>query len=161
MRRLSLIGSFIAIAVALAACDSKTSGETATDSLPIIRIGDVDLFMELALTKEEQRKGLMFRDGIAPDHGMLFVFSQPQSMSFWMKNVDFPIDIGYLTADGVLREHYPMYANDTQSRRSIRDDLTFVLEVEHGFFKKHGIRAGAQLDLEAVNQAIAAKRSQR
>lgn len=87
---------------------------------------------------------------------MLFVYKVPQRSSFWMKNVDFPIDIGFFTADGVLREIYPMYANDTQSRKSIRDDILYALETRHRWFSDNDVRPGAKLDLENVNKALAA-----
>ncbi|MDQ8201935.1 DUF192 domain-containing protein [Pelagicoccus sp. SDUM812003] len=145
----------LSIVLGLSACkETNPPHEAVSSDLPLISVGDVTLKMELALTREQQRRGLMYRDGIEPDHGMLFVFKEPQEMSFWMKNVDFPIDIGYFTADGVLREIYPMYANDTQGRRSIRDDLLYVLEVESGWFKKNGVRPGALLDLAALQRAL-------
>lgn len=147
----------IAVAFALSACDEQSKGDD-SNGLPIISVGDAELRMELALTRDEQTRGLMHRESIASDHGMLFVFPEPQAMSFWMKNVNFPIDIGYFTGDGVLREVYRMYAHDTQSRKSKRDDLVYVLEVEAGWFKKNEVRPGDQLDLEAVRQAIAQRR---
>ncbi len=152
---------FLALPVLLAlsvlsAC-SREKAEPAEKELPIISVGEVELFMELALTRDEQRRGLMFRDGIADDHGMLFVFSKPQRMSFWMKNVSFPLDIGYFTSDGVLREIYRMYPQDTESRKSKREDLLYVLEVRAGWFKANEVRPGAKLDLAALQRAIASR----
>nr|WP_281384377.1 DUF192 domain-containing protein [Pelagicoccus albus] len=121
-----------------------------------LQVGEKNITIEFALTHAQQAKGLMYRDGIEDDHGMLFVYKAPQRMSYWMKNVDFPIDIGFFTADGVLREVYPLYAQDTLSRKSIRDDMMYALEVRHKWFSDNNIRPGAKLDLETVRQAVAA-----
>lgn len=147
--------------LALAACQNAEEPAASDGSFPTVKLGDQELTIELALTQSEQAKGLMFRDGIADDHGMLFVYKSPQRMSYWMKNVDFPIDIGFFTADGVLREVYPLYAQDTFARKSIRDDMLYALETRHEWFRDNDVRPGAQLDLDAVRAAVAAKQSQR
>lgn len=124
----------------------------------MIKVGDRSISMEFAITQAEQRKGLMNREGIADNHGMLFVYTKPQSMSYWMKNVDFPIDIGFFTSDGVLREVYPMYPQDTLSRKSMRDDILYALETRYQWFSDNKIRPGAQMDLEALRVALANNR---
>lgn len=57
--------------------------------------------VELALTREEQTRGLMFREHLADDQGMLFIFPGEAPRSFWMKNMRIPLDIFYF--DGDLR----------------------------------------------------------
>jgi len=153
---LSLCAAFFALLVS--ACSSQGAGE-GSERLPTIAVGGVPLKMELAVSREQQVRGLMGREGIDGDHGMLFVYRAPQRMSFWMKNVDFPIAIGFFTADGTLREVYPMYPNDTLARKSLRDDLLYALEVKAGWFKQNGVKPGAQLDLEAVNKALEQRQS--
>lgn len=150
----SLFALASAIVVTLLSGCSENEGQPGDGPLQI-SLGDKTLTMELAITRSEQRKGLMGREGIADDHGMLFIYQEPQRMSYWMKNVDFPIDIGFFTADGVLREVYPMYANDTKSRQSIGDDMLYALETRHRWYSDNNIRPGAQLDLEAVRDAVA------
>ncbi len=143
----------ITLAPLLTSCsqeDSAKKSDTAQVSL-----GEKTLSIEFAITPNEQRKGLMGRDGIADDHGMLFVYKTPQRMSYWMKNVDFPIDIGFFTSDGVLREVYPMYPQDTLARKSIREDMLYALETPYQWYSKNEIRPGAKLDLEAVHKALA------
>lgn len=59
-----------------------------------------DCFLvELAETAEEKSKGLMFREELAKDHGMLFVFTEETKSSFWMKNTLIPLDIIWLNKD--------------------------------------------------------------
>ncbi len=142
----------LAAASLLASCSKDNS---AKDSSPVeISLGDKSLTIEFAITSSEQRKGVMGREGIADNHGMLFVYQKPQQMSYWMKNVDFPIDIGFFTADGVLREVYPMYPQDTLTRKSMREDILYALETRYRWFSENNIRPGAQLDLDAVRAAL-------
>ena len=58
--------------------------------------------VELAVSSEEQEKGLMFRRTLAPDAGMLFVFATPQIVDFWMKNTILPLDMIFIRKDGTV-----------------------------------------------------------
>jgi uncharacterized membrane protein (UPF0127 family) len=62
--------------------------------------GRVKFTVELAVTKAEQERGLMFRKALAPDRGMLFPYNPPQRAAFWMKNTLIPLDILYIAPDG-------------------------------------------------------------
>jgi len=55
--------------------------------------------VEIADQPDEQRQGLMFRDSMPRDHGMLFIFDREQPRSFWMKNTRIPLDIIYFDAE--------------------------------------------------------------
>lgn len=141
------------IAALLTSCSNEQS--TKQSGPTQISLGDKTLSIEFAITRSEQRKGLMGRDGIEDNHGMLFIYNAPQRMSYWMKNVEFPIDIGFFTADGVLREVYPMYPQDTLARRSIGEDMLYALETRHRWFSENDVRPGAKLDLDAIREALA------
>lgn len=141
------------IAPFLSSCSKE---ESAKETGPTeLTLGHKTLSIEFAITRSEQRTGLMGREGIEDDHGMLFIYDTPQQMSYWMKNVDFPIDIGFFTSDGVLREVYPMYPQDTLARRSIGDDMLYALETRHRWFSENEIRPGAKLDLDQLREALA------
>lgn len=138
----------LAAAILLSACDPE---EIKQDSGFVeLSIGSAVLQTELAISREDQARGLMYRDSMPENHGMLFIFDAPQRMSFWMRNTRIPLDIGYFTADGVLREVYPLYPFDENSRRSIREDLLYALETNQGWFSKNGIKVGDKLDLNAL-----------
>lgn len=62
--------------------------------------GRVKFTVELAVTRAEQARGLMFRKSLAPDRGMLFPYKTPQRAAFWMKNTLIPLDIIYIAPDG-------------------------------------------------------------
>jgi uncharacterized membrane protein (UPF0127 family) len=56
--------------------------------------------VEIAATRAEQQRGLMFRKALAPDRGMLFIYKRPQPAAYWMKNTLIPLDIIYIQPDG-------------------------------------------------------------
>jgi uncharacterized protein len=62
--------------------------------------GRVKFTVELAVTKAEQERGLMFRKSLAPDRGMLFPYNPPRPAAFWMKNTLIPLDIIYIAPNG-------------------------------------------------------------
>ena len=56
--------------------------------------------VEIAATRAQQQRGLMFRKALAPDRGMLFTYQRPQPVAYWMKNTLIPLDIIYIAPDG-------------------------------------------------------------
>jgi hypothetical protein len=88
---------------------------------------------------------------------MLFVYAKPQRMSFWMRNTPSPLDIGFFTADGILREVYPMYPFDETPVMSRNRAVLFALEMKQGWFEFSGVKPGAQLDLKALAVALRAR----
>lgn len=85
---------------------------------------------------------------------MLFVFEKPMQVSFWMKNVSLPLDIGYFDSKGRLMEQYALYPYDETPIFSKSHDIQFVLEMERGWFQKNKLSSGEVLDLEKVHTSI-------
>ena len=67
-----------------------------------------------------------------------------------MRNTSLPLDIGYFTDDGVLREIYQLHPHDENSRKSHRSDLVYALEMNQGWFKANGIKAGDSFDPDSL-----------
>ena len=122
-----------------------------------VSLGDRTVHVELAVTQEETSRGLMFRESLEEDSGMLFVFRDPRRMSFYMLNTPIPLDIGYFSAAGILREVYALHPFDENIVPSQSARIQFALEMEQGWFSANGIRRGAQLDLEEVAAALRAR----
>lgn len=119
-----------------------------------ISVGGREVNLQLAITDQEMEQGLMYRTNLRGNQGMLFLYREPRQVSFWMRNTPTPLDIGYFTGDGVLREVYPLYPFDERSVPSKRDDIQYALEVPQGWFEATGVKPGAKLDLAAVATAV-------
>ena len=120
-----------------------------------IQVGEKKLLLELAITPEKREKGLMYRDDLQSGEGMIFVFENPQPQRFWMKNTRIPLDIGYFSADGRLKEVHRGRPYDLSGMPSRAKDLQFVVELYEGEFKRMGIALGSRLNLDTVKRAIA------
>ncbi|MFI5337073.1 MAG: DUF192 domain-containing protein [Opitutales bacterium] len=145
---------------ALSACGgSKTDAtpvKTVSDHFPIT-VGARAVQMQVAALPEELQHGLMFRPKLDQDEGMIFVFTHPQQMGFWMRNTEIPLDIGYFDADGELKEIYPMYPHDERTVASHSHAIQFCLEMNQGWFKERGVKPGDKLDLKALAEALRAR----
>ena len=111
----------------------------------VIRINQWEITVETADTLESQEKGLMGRESLDENRGMLFVYERDAKKSFWMKNTTIPLSIAYIAADGTIREIYdmePLSTRTVDSRYSVR----YALEVNQGAFDRHGIKAGDKVE---------------
>ncbi len=153
LKHLSLL-LVLLLASGLSGCNKQAESVKPPETYFPLDLGGHTIQVQLALTPSEQSQGLMHRDNLAPDHGMLFVFRSPGQRSFWMHNTLIPLDIGYFTADGMLREVYPMQPRDRTSVQSIRNDILYALEMNQGWFAENKIRPGARLNLDQLETAI-------
>jgi uncharacterized membrane protein (UPF0127 family) len=132
------------LAIALFACSSCVARE------PYVVLKGQRFTVELAETSEKQALGLMFRDSMAEDHGMLFLFPGESMRSFWMKNTRIPLDILYFDSDLALVS----LAADARPCRSARcpsypseGPAQYVLELNSGKAAELGVRPGDVLEL--------------
>ena len=99
---------------------------------------------QVALTPQERQIGLMFRREMPQHEGMLFVFEQPATQCFWMKNTQLPLTAAFVADDGSivnLADMQPLSEDSHCSAKPVR----YVLEMNQGWFAKRGIKAGARL----------------
>ncbi|HVU18174.1 MAG TPA: DUF192 domain-containing protein [Candidatus Didemnitutus sp.] len=122
-----------------------------------IRIGDRTVQLQLAVLQHELTQGLMFRQSMGADEGMLFVFSRPSPQSFWMRNCFIPLDIGFIDPTGELKEVAPMYPGNEHPVPSHSHNIQFCLEMNQGWFARLGVKSGDKLDLKAVSEAMRAR----
>jgi len=109
--------------------------------------------LELALSDEEKQLGLMFRDSLAADGGMLFIFEADGPLQFWMKNTFIPLDFVWISASGEVvdvRANVPPCRADPCPGYDSAKPARAVLEVNAGFAAAHGVRPGAPLHFENV-----------
>ena len=106
--------------------------------------------VELAVTPYQWSKGLMFRESLPEDAGMLFVFPDEKERSFWMKNTYIPLDILFISADkrivSITKNAVPCATLICPSYVS-GERAMYVLEVNAGFADAHAIREGDSVEL--------------
>ena len=111
-----------------------------------LKISNVPLTAEIADTPQASENGLMFRDSLPEDRGMLFIFEQPEKASFWMKNTKIPLSIAYIDSACKILEIKSMNPLDETLVVSNSDQVTYALEVNQGWFARRGISSGAMIE---------------
>ncbi len=106
-----------------------------------LSIKEQRLVAEVAATEATRTTGLMNRFSLQPDHGMLFVFREPQPQAFWMKNTYVPLSIAFIGSDGRILNIADM-APQTETTHPSRGPALFALEMRKGWFAQHGIGEG-------------------
>jgi uncharacterized membrane protein (UPF0127 family) len=122
-----------------------------------VAVGGQTVQMQLAIFPVEMERGLMQRRDLGKGQGMLFIYGGPTQMSFWMRNTPLPLDIGFFSSDGELREVYTMLPYDETPIRSRSNALKFALEMNQGWFRENRVGFGARLDIAAVREALKAR----
>ncbi len=111
-----------------------------------IKINDKISHAEVAFTQKDRTIGLMFRDKLGNDHGMLFIYPQEQNLSFWMKNTKIPLSIAFIDSKGIITQIDSMTPYSLMSHTS-KEKAKYALEMEQGWFKKNGITVGSNVGL--------------
>lgn len=111
-------------------------------------IKDACVKVEVVDNGPEREQGLMFRESLAESAGMLFVFEEEQIHAFWMKNMHFPLDIIWLSADKKVVDIYQnaLPCQETCSSIIPKAASKFVLEVPCGYVEKNTIKAGDSVE---------------
>lgn len=107
-----------------------------------IEIGDKEYEVSLAITEKEKEKGLQGIKELADNEGMLFIFDEPDTVSFWMKDTAIPLDIIFIDEDYEVISIYKGMPYDETIVEE--DNVLFVLEVA----QNSGIEEGDELDIE-------------
>src|SRR6185369_4594652 len=99
---------------------------------------------ELANDFTSRMQGLMFRESLGPNAGMLFVFDEISTHCMWMKNTLIPLSVAFIDAGGAIVSISDMQPHSEQSHCAARPAL-FALEMTKGWFAQRGIKPGAKL----------------
>lgn len=117
------------------------------ENIPSVSINGKNILVEIAKTPAEQAAGLGFRDSLGKDDGMLFIFEEEIMPGFWMKSMEFPIDIVWISGDavvGVSENIQPPTgaADENLTVYSPPEPVNYVLEVNAGIVAENGIKIG-------------------
>lgn len=107
--------------------------------------GAFPMLLELALTREQSQRGLMYRYDLPDDYGMLFVFGAEQPLGFWMENTPSPLDIIYIRGDGTVDS---IVQGEPFSREALPSEglARYALEIRQGLAEVYGIVPGAKIE---------------
>jgi len=120
----------------------------------IIHLDHVRLKVEIADTPALQSRGLMFREALADDAGMLFVYRQAQELKFWMLNTSIPLSIGFFDKSGILFEIKDMNPFTIFPQTISSQPARYALEVNRGWFARNNLTVGCRLVLNAESERI-------
>ena len=138
-----------------------TAQDYVMPKLPHARVTLVDAYggkhpvdAEVASTRDQRTRGLMWRTELAEGTGMLFIFQGDQWLSFWMKNTLIPLDLIFIRADltivGIVEKAEPK----TLSARAPEEQAMYVLEVPSGWSEKIGLRKGLKVKIEGTQGLV-------
>lgn len=119
-----------------------------------LRIGKQTVHAEIADTPKSRERGLMQRDHLCADCGMLFVFEKADRYNFWMKDTPLPLSIAFIAANGAIINIEEMQPNTTDFH-SAKGDALYALEMRSGWFARNGIKQGYRV--QGVKNAPAAR----
>ena len=118
-----------------------------------LNISGHTIFAEVAHTQLARSQGLMYRQSMEKDSGMLFVFSETGRHSMWMMNTDIPLSVAFLDEKGVILNIADMAPN-TKTAHSSAGAAKYALEMNLGWFRARNIKAGERvIGLEKVPAA--------
>lgn len=124
-------------------------GQVQKEKLTIVTTaGDRHIFkVEIARTPEEIERGLMFRDSMPMDEGMLFLFEEAREAMFWMKNTLIPLDMVFIAPDGKIIKIHENALPHSLDHVSSEGAVIAVLEINGGRAAALGIKAGDRAEL--------------
>lgn len=113
-----------------------------------IKVGKELLTVEIADTEPRQLRGLMFRENLPPNTGMLFIYTEEKHLNFWMKNTRIPLSIAFFNEKRELVEIQAMSVDpeeatdDDRRRYRSKNRAKYALEMPLGWFDRRGIEVG-------------------
>jgi uncharacterized membrane protein (UPF0127 family) len=133
-----LAGAAIACFLATAACAAELPELT-------LSLNGQPLTVEVASTEATRMQGLMYRRILPESRGMLFVFREPALHSMWMVNTYIPLSVAFIDERGLIINIADMEPH-TRATHAATQPARYALEVNRGWFTKHGITPGMRVD---------------
>jgi uncharacterized membrane protein (UPF0127 family) len=106
------------------------------------------LTVEVVDESAERSRGLMYREHLPENRGMLFVYPQPKILSFWMKNTHIPLSVAFIDEEMRIFVVYDMEPLRTDIDYISPGPAKYALEVNRGWFERHGVGVGDVIHIE-------------
>ena len=130
-------------------CNSSPPGPQSGLPVVQVKIGSKAYNVEVAADNYSREKGLMERDSMPGDHGMIFVFDDESERSFWMHNTRIPLDILFLDSNGSVVSIHTMKPYDESTTPSEKP-AKYAIELNAGEAAACGVKVGDQLTIPAA-----------
>lgn len=155
------MGRTVSVALLLLTACSSTGPEPVPDPARMTRLeirtdrGVVPVDVEVADDDEERSVGLMNRERLDPDAGMVFLFEEPLQTTFWMKDTLIPLSIAFWNDRDMIVAILDMEPCEAEPCPSYDPGVEFegALEVNQGFFEEHGVELGDRIELIGAGPA--------
>lgn len=112
--------------------------------LTTLDVAGHEVEVEIADDEEERRRGLMYRDSLPEDQGMLFVYPEEEILSFYMRNTEIPLDIAFVDQRGYIVDIQQMEPHTEELHESRRPAM-YALEMNLGWFEANGVEEGDRI----------------
>lgn len=154
----STITFLFAVLLLLVSCKNSTNKEIKTEPIRFTKEGEltisrmqtdsvlVKLDIEIAETEYETQTGLMYRDSMSDNQGMLFIFSDNSARSFYMKNTEIPLDIIYINESNEIVSFQKNAKPFDETGLPSQVPAKYVLEINAGLSDKWGIGTGDRIN---------------
>jgi uncharacterized protein len=145
------VGLVLLAALGAGACGSSSANKARSPKhvrAVTVHVGGAQVRAEVAADAGARRRGLSGREGLAENRGMLFVFPDREPRTYWMKGMRFPLDIVWINRGRVtgIERDAPVPRGELRLYPS-SGPVDRVLEVPAGWAARHGIRAGARVQV--------------
>ena len=150
MQQRRSLALFFILLLSFPCCTLAANDPALPELVPITIPGGTIIHAELADTPQKRAEGLMYREHLEPNRGMLFTFLQPQAWTFWMKNTKIPLDIIWMNEKKQvihIESNAPICTRTDDSCPQYRpnEDALYVLELEGGRAESLKLQRGSKL----------------
>lgn len=114
----------------------------------VAQTGCIDLDLEIADTDQHREQGLMFRENLAPNAGMLLDYQNNQYVTLWMKNTRLPLDMVFIDADGTIRHIHQNATPYALDHIFSKEKVRYALELNAGFVDSYALQIGDTFQLK-------------
>ena len=112
-----------------------------------IRLADREIEVQIALKTEEMARGLMFRESLGENRGMLFFYHLPKQMSFWMRNTYYDLSIAFINGNGIILEIMTL-KKESEIPQKPDEPYRYAIEAPVDWYVNHDIEPGDQVRLD-------------
>lgn len=135
-----------ALAAALVLCASAASAQQTVKFRTIpLNIGIHMIQAEAAVTPAQREQGLMYREKMGPNQGMVFLFESATTICMWMKNTPLPLSVAFIDEQGKIVNIADMQPHSTESHCG-KKPVKYALEMNQGWFQQKNIKPGTLVD---------------